>query len=354
MGQRAKGSWSRVGAARAARDARTATATWLREAAIARAWQAPKIAVQFQAALPGFAEGDIVAPDAFPKWAAAALGYPMPWHPGSWEEVADRVLADQADDLAEAQLYVVSPDMCDVVVAAARSLTRSDLDLLTEADIPSPRGLLFLLHPLMVRSLNGEVTDDRAFMWRVPVPVRGRARGASGWATHDGLRLTIFHDRHGPIQPESFREFAAQAARAGTPLPPLMIDLVGCTQLGPDFHTPTEDRALNVAIADARGIAQRVRQDHHDQGHDEDIVIGEYSPGSEIDDADGTFRLRLLYAFWRLCEQRIAVEHQAEVSHSARVTTQRARVSPDVRVVELRPATSGPTSDTRGHTWNHR
>lgn len=53
-------------------------------------------------------------------------------------------------------------------------------------------------------------------------------------------------------------------------------------------------------------------------GLDEERVIGEYTPGSEIDDCDDTFAMRFLYAFWRLCEQRVVVTEPAEVRHSAR------------------------------------
>jgi hypothetical protein len=60
--------------------------------------------------------------------------------------------AHHAVDLAEsdhrevqllriAPLYVLSPSMCDVMVAAARTLTLPDLTLLDEVDLPLPRGL---------------------------------------------------------------------------------------------------------------------------------------------------------------------------------------------------------------------
>jgi hypothetical protein len=35
-------------------------------------------------------------------------------------------------------------------------------------------------------------------------------------------------------------------------------------------------------------------------------VVGEYAPGAQIEDHDDTFMPRFLFAFWRLCQQRIA------------------------------------------------
>ena len=85
-------------------------------------------------------------------------------------------------------------------------------------------------------------------------------------------------------------------------------------------------------------------------------MIGEYVPGTEINDRDDSFSRRFLYAFWRLCEKRIASTNHAEVRHAARVTAERAGVSPDVRVVELR-STAPHASETPADTvdrWRHR
>jgi hypothetical protein len=70
-------------------------------------------------------------------------------------------------------------------------------------------------------------------------------------------------------------------------------------------------------------------------------VTGEYASGEILgEDQDGTLGSRFPYVFWRLREQRIATQQSAEPSHSARVTAARARVSPHLRIVALRRATS--------------
>lgn len=59
---------------------------------------------------------------------------------------------------------------------------------------------------------------------------------------------------------------------------------------------------------------------------------------------------------WRLCEQRIATTSPAEIRHAARVTAQRAGVSAEVRVVQLRPSSqeSDSTTAASGRDWHHR
>jgi hypothetical protein len=57
-------------------------------------------------------------------------------------------------------------------------------------------------------------------------------------------------------------------------------------------------------------------------------VVGEHTPGSVIDDPDFDFTARYLYAFWRLCEQKIATSEPAPVNHTARVLARRTGTDP--------------------------
>ena len=64
---------------------------------------------------------------------------------------------------------------------------------------------------------------------------------------------------------------------------------------------------------------------------------------------------RFLFAFWRLCEQRIAVTEHASINHSAQLLADRAGVPADVRIVRLRRAgqqQDEPASGSR--EWKHR
>ncbi len=83
-------------------------------------------------------------------------------------------------------------------------------------------------------------------------------------------------------------------------------------------------------------------------------VVGEHVPGSVIDDPDFDFTLRYLYAFWRLCEQKIATSEPAAVNHAARTLAQRTGTDPDVRIIRMRSPTGEPTGGHRRVSWRHR
>ena len=101
------------------------------------------------------------------------LGYRPPF-PADWLAAAELVLADEARYLAEADLYILTPQMCDVVIAAAQTLTREDLELLSKDDLPGLTGLTGLVvlpHPVIVRAVTGDLGDDRAFTRRFPAHI---------------------------------------------------------------------------------------------------------------------------------------------------------------------------------------
>ena len=101
--------WSVTGGARFAREARIATVRYLRDAPIARPWHLSKL----------WARSGITWPTSGNQAAAWAtlfggLGYRPPW-PASWQEAIETILGDEARYLAEADLYVLTPQMCNVV-----------------------------------------------------------------------------------------------------------------------------------------------------------------------------------------------------------------------------------------------
>lgn len=339
----------------------------MRDAPIAREWQAAKFLTSHQTML---AHLRSQAPEPAARAAAIRLlltgmGYSETWRPENMQEVADTVLADHAADLAAADLYVLSPQMCDVVAAAAQTLTTEDLTLLTEQDLPSPSGQLVLPHPLLVRAINGSLGDDCAYQWHSPV--QAPTPDAEGrWHQRPSVRVTLWHDTHGPVRPDSFLDFAGRARAEGHPLPPLLLDGIRCVRFETEL-TDEQRRTQAEFGATARRLGERSRDANAELGFDENRVdenrvdeqrvVGEYTPGGEIDDPDDSFTARFLYAFWRLCEQRIAVTEPAETGHAAHVTAERAGVSPDVRVVQLRapdPSTDEDTGPGAGERWRHR
>src|SRR2546429_8389760 len=109
------------------------------------------------------------------------MGYAESWRPGNWVEAAEQIVTDEADNMAGADLYILSPQMCDVVIAAAQTLTWDDVSMLTEADLPSSSGLVVLPHPVLVRAVNGNLGDDRAYLWHTPVQMPRPDPTTRGW-----------------------------------------------------------------------------------------------------------------------------------------------------------------------------
>jgi hypothetical protein len=233
------------------------------------------------------------------------MGYRPPF-PDDWEAAAEMVLADEARYLAEAELYILPPQMCDVVIAAAQSLTVQDLDLLSEEDLPGRTELVMLPHPIIVRTVGGDLADDRAFTWRFPSQIQRPAKRGRHWL-HDlpAVRLSGYHDSYGPVRPDSFRD--RPCARS----PPLWA----CRRIGWSASTSPAIRSSTTTTHSCRGF---------------------------------------LYAFWRLCEQQIAAVSRAETNHSARVLADRAGVPAEVRIVRLRRAAPFGATGQSSRDWQHR
>src|SRR5258708_12212157 len=65
------------------------------------------------------------------------MGYRPPW-PADWQAATEMVLADEAQYLATADLYVLAPHMCDVVIAAAQTLSGRAACGASRAHLPLP------------------------------------------------------------------------------------------------------------------------------------------------------------------------------------------------------------------------
>jgi hypothetical protein len=340
-------TWTQAGAARAAREARIATVRHLQTAQIARAWEQRKLLTAFQHQVAHIGHAPTARAVLF-----GGMGYRPPF-PTDWAEATERVLADEARYLVEADLYILSPQMCDVVIAAAQTLTLDDLELLDDDDLPGRAGLVMLPHPIIVRTAGGALGDTRAFTWRTPSQIQHPTSDERGLEDRPAVRISVYDDTHGPVQPDSFRAFAAQARALGTPLAPLLLDGIRCV---PFRYTASEEQKQSRVQFHAR-LAEHgdaTRAWHAEHGEDENRVIGDYTPGSQIDNPDDSFSVRFLYAFWRLCEQRIASVTQAEINHSARTTAERIGASADVRVVQLRRTDQPGEQRPAGRDYQHR
>jgi hypothetical protein len=270
-----------------------------------------------------------------------------------WAAAADTVVTDEARYLAEADLYVLSPHMCDVVIAAAQSLTLDDLELLGEEDLPGSTGVVMLPNPLLVRTAGGNIADLRAFTWRIPSSILNPSLEDRSLGYLPAVRVSSYNDTHGPVRPDTFLHLAASAREQGTPLPPLLLDAIRCVGFR-YAAAPEQLHALKDYLSVVKDSGEATRAWHAAHGKDENRVIGEYTPDSQLDDPDDTFQIRFLYAFWRLCEQRIATLEHAPVNHSSQLQADRSGVLADVRVVQLRRTDQCSENAPGGRNWQHR
>ena len=338
--------WTATGAARFAREARIDTIRFLGTRP-ARLWEMNHLVNAYGAHLNHLRDHDS-AMDVL----VGLMGYPRPY-PRNWEAIAEMFLADEAATLAQADLYVLAPSMCDVVIAAALTLTLEDLQLITEDDLPALAGVIILPHPLIVRAIGGDLGDIRAFTWRSPVPLPSAATSPRDRPV-TRFRLSVYNDSHGPVRPDSYLEFTALCRASGVPLGPFIIDSMRTFPFNRVFSDGARDE-FDLYTRRTRDLGERFKELEQARGLDENRVEGDwYVPGSEIDDPDDLFAVKFLYAFWRLCAQRIAASELAPVTHSAQVVADRAGVSADARIVKLRRIERKPTDEEKPIDWQHR
>jgi hypothetical protein len=336
--------WSLSGSARAARDARIAAIRYMRTSPVERAWHGTILADVHGARAAG-----ADSPEAYRALLFSSMGYAPPY-PETWTRASAVILADEARYLAQADLYVLTPQMLAVVAAAAQTLSYSDLSLLREDDLPGPTGLLVLPQPLRLRQPTGTIEEARAYTWRLPwrlpLPAGHGFAGTELPAVRMSSYLSARRNNAG---------FRQEVRRLGVTLPPFVLD---CTWSLP-LHAATVAQQHDQQQLEAelhRLNSEYWEQEIRSQNAAGDSA-GEYALGSAIDDdQDGTFGSRFLYAFWRMCDQKIAAITPAETRHAARKTAARAAVPPDVRIVTLRrTASPSAAAGQPGHAeWHHR
>jgi hypothetical protein len=211
------------------------------------------------------------------------------------------MLADEARYLAAADLYVLTPQMLDVVIAAAQSLTLADLALLRKDDLPSPSGAVVLPRLLITRHQSGSLYRNIAFTWHSPAQVPLPAGMGFGRAELPAVRLSEY-----TCAPRSNRSFMHEACAQRVTLPPMLLDFVWCLPLHPDTPGQAHDYDLLADALRRLNAAYWQEEARNKKAANQDHAVGEYASGAILDeDQDGTFASRFMYAFWRLCEQQI-------------------------------------------------
>jgi hypothetical protein len=337
--------WTATAAARAARDARIAAVSYQRDCETERLWHAAVLRQAHEARARNIDSGL--------SWALllASMGYAPPY-PIDWQELAGRVLTDEAELLAAAYLYIMTPQMLDVVIAAAQTLTRGDLALITGEDPPAPSGAVILPRPLRRRTPDGGAGEQElAYSWHSPASLPLPEQGGFELAELPAIRMSAYSTSR-----RANRDFREQARLLRIQLPPILLDCVWHQPL--HATTPAQARDQDRWAEHLLAMNASYWAGRPPRAADPDAeVSAEYASGEVLDeDADGTFGSRFLYAFWRLCEQRIALADQPEPGHSAKLAAAQAGVDPEVRVISLRRASghNSPAPGSGQHEWHHR
>jgi hypothetical protein len=275
------------------------------------------------------------------------MGYPAPY-PDDWPRAAALVLADEARILAEADLYVVTPQMLDVVLAAAQTLTYDDLSLLRADDLPTPSGAVILPRPVVIRLPAGGVQEHIAYTWKSPARIPLPA--GMGFA---GTELPAVRMSEYQTQARASSDFAAAVRAQGVRLPPMLLDAVWCLPVHASTAAQAHDQQLLTAEI-RRYNAVYWQQEIRTTAGAARQLAGEYASGAAVQDPEATLAARILYAFWRLCDQRIATQTKP-VRQTAGPAAARGGSPADVRVVALRrmSPSGGSAGQDGAHQWQH-
>jgi len=334
--------WSLTASARAARDARAAAIRYMRTSPVERQWQASVLARLHESRT-----ADAGGAEPARSLLFALMGCPPPY-PGSWRQASAMLLADEARCLSQADLYVLTPGMLAAVAAAAQTLRYHDLNLLRDDDLPGPAGLVMLPQPLRLRTPTGKVEELRACTWRVPWRLPLPAGWGFAGSELPAVRMSAY------TATRANADFRHEVRRLRVVLPPILLESTWPLPLRPATAAQQQDQQrletqvhrLNVGYIERENSSQTTGETHAD-----------YAPGTVIDDdEDSTFASRFMYAFWRICDQRIATITTTATGPTSRKTTAKARRPADVRVVALRrPASPAAGAGQPGQVqWQHR
>lgn len=276
-------------------------------------------------------------PEIPPEMHYEAAGIPSP-PPVTAREAIGTVLQARADHLREAPIFLLSEEMLDVVIAAAKSLSPDDLASLTEEDLPQPTGFLMLPRDLYLTDPTGAlpVTDIRALSWRF-----GHICSDGVWFI--GARVSVWSRTKGTEGDPGYR--ALLESLQGEWLPDLVH--IGATWIDPAvFEGMTQAQmAEEVRVA-------RDRFSYLSLPPMEALDVGAHSRDDIIDDRSKTFTQAFLFAFSRLCDQGIGEDES--VGERIPAAAKRDGPTRDVRVVTLRKRRARSKGESEAVEWSHR
>jgi hypothetical protein len=249
--------------------------------------------------------------------------------PRIWAETRRR-------QLAGLPLYVMTFEMMDVCIAAAKTLTLADAEAMAAAE-QHTAGYLLLPDDLLLDNplATADIEDIRVLSWFPSTAGAPDPRARNQMRLDPTTRILKWARTFGGPMPPKHRKNLAYADQVGIHLPPLLFS--GEAWLS----TWKADAEARRASLEALTSPER------------DVTAG-HVRGQVIPDPDVSFVKRFLAAFWRLCEQQIAtVTNPADPEVGGTMST--APEVADVRVVTLRRHTPADRPGTHhAVAWSHR
>lgn len=243
--------------------------------------------------------------------------------------------------LEHVPLYVLSPEMLPVVIAAAQSLTLQDAQAIHD---PAEKREGFLLLPNDIIITANPLTDTiehlSALAW---FPSRVAERDAEGEVVLPPkmvptTRMMAFSRIHPDRPTEATQRTWDLARHTGAIIPELVM-------AGESWFSTWKPEAeeWDQSLKEAA-----ISNPHYDDP-------GEHEVGMVVHDADISFVVRFMTAFWRLCDQQVAVVSSQKTEPSSKRAAA-SRHWPDVNVVTLRRAKQVKREDhqPRDVDWQHR
>lgn len=259
---------------------------------------------------------------------------------GSGQPIVDNarlLLHRDVETVGAADLFVVSPVMHAMAIAAAETLADDDLRLWREDDLPTLTGFVLFPEAVRFQHRGGLVPDELAGLsWRTGT---AHVQGDDGPQTPSpAVFATAWLDVAGDLHRDRYQQALAQARQLGERYPSVLPGHYSYCVLDAADSTPLPDpEVLDAAVVPSAE------------------VVGEYSGDAVTGHAISVWIPKYLFALSRLLQQ----PKQATERRYGEGVDSRARPRPhhDVRVIQARAVT--PVDGEAGHrggtrTYSHR
>jgi hypothetical protein len=270
-----------------------------------------------------YRQGGLREKDAL-RMAAVRCGHTAPLPPRTTIHALAELVTREAIErdvaaLKWGEVFVVSPAMHAVAVAAAATVTEDDVAGPTEEDLQASEGLLLLPAVQLIQQPGRPFPDEiLALSWMtrsIAEPHRPSIRA---------LEVVAWFDCNGPVQVPDFVYARRLANQAGHPFPRIMPLHHSRFVLG----EPASDLPSHPAVAEMLARAKAIQPTMNAEG----VEVGEYHGGLIEVLAEDWVRA-YLFAFLRLCAQQIAVTAPYRELRGADLPP---RPADPVRVTQLR------------------